>query len=384
MRWKKGFTIIELSMALVIISVLSGAGLTTANYYLKKSTLETTKTKLEKIQEALEIYQKVNGFLPCPSPLNVDRSNTSFGVSTAHTTTSASMALNGYVDVNSNAVRIGAVPTTTLNLPPSYSHDAWNSKYTYAVTRDLCLDSATYGTTVGAISIVNKDNVSLTASGHAAAYAVVSHGKLKKGAYNTDGTTRIACGSTEKDSENCNDDQTFRDMRIVEDHDTIANYSDDIILWLHKNYIGISAGGGGGSSDHTTDDNVHVGEDSFDSNTTGDQNTVIGKEGLNSNTTGSHNAASGYQALYSNTTGDHNIASGALALFNNTTGSDNTASGYETLHNNTTGSGHTASGSGALRNNTTGSDNTANGYQALFTNSFGNHNTASGYQALFS
>lgn len=123
----------------------------------------------------------------------------------------------------------------------------------------------------------------------------------------------------------------------------------------------------------TSNTNIALGLNAFNSNTTGIFSTAIGSYSLDANTTGSHNTAVGNFALSDNVTGEHNTAVGAMAL-RYSTGNNNTAIGYSALSNNTaysycTGLGYNAQVTGDRQVQLGGASDTIYAQKAVVTRS---------------
>lgn len=232
-----GFTLIELSIVLIIVALLVGSAMSMGSNAIKAAQRVTTQERMATIKMALESYVKVNGYLPCP----VDRAQTPRGNPTTFGREIRPCAASGaLVRVASNTVDIGAVPVRTLGLPDNYAADAWGNKFTYAATVALETD---YTNADAAISIYTGNrtgsNYRVTtnfagADGAGAAYVLVSHGPDGRGAYPLrSASIATACGTptnNENDIDNCDDNDSFWD-RIYNDGNLTASYFDDYILW---------------------------------------------------------------------------------------------------------------------------------------------------------
>jgi len=79
LREKKGFTLVELAIVLVIIGLIVGTGFTVWRTTLESTRLSTTKSHLENVKSAAINFAMANGRLPCPDstvpPNNTGQSN---------------------------------------------------------------------------------------------------------------------------------------------------------------------------------------------------------------------------------------------------------------------------------------------------------------------
>ena len=122
-------------------------------------------------------------------------------------------------------------------LQDRYAYDKWGSRLSYVVIKELAkatatLSSYTTSRTDGVILVADYEGNQVTESDSNVinAYIVISHGKDKKGGYLSSATQTAACGSTAKDSENCDGDATFIDSELNES-ETAANFYDDLVHW---------------------------------------------------------------------------------------------------------------------------------------------------------
>jgi prepilin-type N-terminal cleavage/methylation domain-containing protein len=243
-----GFTLIEIAIVMIIIGILI-AGITSMFMaQIKKQNIEETLNKISVIDEAVQTYARVNGRYPCAAAFDAppDGANAGgqvFGVEVdcavaavaGETVAEASDRGGPFGDI-----RIGAVPTRTLNIPDQYAFDAWGRRITYAVTETL-VNNATFDTTLGGISIVDSDAPpnSVIQPPNSAHYYIVSHGESGDGAVPRSGGVRLGCNPADLDSENCNDDSVFVETLISSDN---ANFYDDLTTRQIADIVSIPPG----------------------------------------------------------------------------------------------------------------------------------------------
>ena len=122
----------------------------------------------------------------------------------------------------------------------------------------------------------------------------------------------------------------------------------------------------GASIDAGTNQNVAIGENTFDASTNDAVgNVIVGYQAGSDVTTGDKNTAIGFETGNAITSGDNNTFVGALAGDAINTANDNTAIGYGSLTTAQTASGSVAIGLDAGGTITTGNRNIAIGYDAL-------------------
>lgn len=194
MNIKNGFTLIELTVVMVIIGLIVAGAAQAFSLWLTQHRLNVTNERIAMIDVALTNYVQENGDLPCAAP-RVDRGVPGYGresdcTDAAPTGTAQATGRGG------RRVRIGAVPVRTLDLSDEHMRDGWYNDFTYAVTEVLASDNPLFNNTLGAISVVDETGTSVITPDGSALYAVISHG------YQRDCVSGM-------DAENCDDDDVF-------------------------------------------------------------------------------------------------------------------------------------------------------------------------------
>jgi prepilin-type N-terminal cleavage/methylation domain-containing protein len=126
-----GFTLVEIAIAIFIITILLGSILVPLTTQIEQRQVSETQKMLEDIREALIGHAVAKGYLPCP-----DRTTTGGGGAndTAHDGVedhSAGSCLGP--SISAGAIRMGNVPWQTLGLGAS---DPWGNRFRYMVSRD--------------------------------------------------------------------------------------------------------------------------------------------------------------------------------------------------------------------------------------------------------
>ncbi|PZO82665.1 MAG: hypothetical protein DI626_09885, partial [Micavibrio aeruginosavorus] len=217
---ERGFTLVELSIVLVIIGILISALIPLFKTYTEQSHKKTQEARMGTVRTALADFiiadpkRAVNEKrFPCPASRTAPIGSADYGVEQC-ITGGAGTCSNGVCIASGTGgklVLIGAVPTRTLSIGGINMNDAFNNRYTYAVSMDLVQPNAMDSlTTEGAITMLDDSGVDITT---VAQFALVSHGRDGAGSYTAAGVRNGAsCRSTNRgDAENCNDDGVFRD-----------------------------------------------------------------------------------------------------------------------------------------------------------------------------
>jgi prepilin-type N-terminal cleavage/methylation domain-containing protein len=242
-RGVRGFTLVEISIVLVIIGVILAATLVGVGPVLESSRRSRTNGNLDRIDQALLVYVIENGCLPCPAAATNLASTTDAGWS--ETKAGAYYGPNGPTNqpcAGASCVAIrGIVPWNTLGIKQSDATDAWNDFITYAVDQSLVVTAqtsmartlpATYP--AGSLSVTNLNSAPQTG---AAAYVLVSHGPNRcfayPGTYNSNAITTGSCANTSA-SEQRNEPTNANGTAFVQDQPDLiqgTNYFDDIVRY---------------------------------------------------------------------------------------------------------------------------------------------------------
>lgn len=234
-----GFTLMELAIVMIISGVLISLLGSALVSYTKKSRITTTEFRMDKIQEALDQYLNVNGRYPCAAsrflgPDEVNFAEEQVAACRGGAVLAGTARVVGQSGATpANNVRIGAVPTRSLNLPDEFIADAWGHKFTYAVTENLAT-SGQYSADGGHIAVIDGRTPtanSIIFPDNSAHYVIVSHGRTGNGSYPIGSATipSVPCGSA-LDSFNCNDTSIFRSTLVNSDVGN-ATFFDDYVAF---------------------------------------------------------------------------------------------------------------------------------------------------------
>jgi prepilin-type N-terminal cleavage/methylation domain-containing protein len=180
MTWRKklarGFTLIEMSIVLVVIGLVLSGGLLAVAPVLQSSKTSETNQRLDRIEQALLVYAIRNGCLPCPADraLATTAAN-STTVGRAHA--GATYYANGCRGTACSNTE-GAVPWITLGLSEAEITDGFGARIEYALSPNLQNVSGLVRTPpssypAGSITVQTRLAGAVTAE---AAYVLVSHG----------------------------------------------------------------------------------------------------------------------------------------------------------------------------------------------------------------
>lgn len=235
-----GFTLIELSIGLTILSLLAAGALTVGGVMVEQQQFTGTNQRVADAKQALTDYFNVNGRLPCPARLNAGLTDTAFGTETdcGNTTApSGTTRIGGGAAYNNSAIRIGTLPARTLGLRDVAMSDEYGNRLWYAVSESFTL-AGNAANAAAAITIIDGagNNIALPttdARSPGAAFVVFSSGPGGKAAYRYQTASTIGTCANGIDVENCNNDGTFRDARFNNSASSAA-FFDDIVAWVPK------------------------------------------------------------------------------------------------------------------------------------------------------
>jgi prepilin-type N-terminal cleavage/methylation domain-containing protein len=226
-----GYTLVEISVVLVIISLLTAGGLTLGAGMVNQAAHIDTKKILDQIDQSLRDYYTVNGRLPCPASRTLAITDADFGREVGGGVCTGTGAITG--TSYSNDVRIGMIPVRALGLSDRAASDKYGNRILYAVTRQLT-DAGSFGASDGAVQVLPATGAAILTD---AAYFVWSAGKDHKGApLYTTAATPTTCSGTALDAENCDNDNIFRDAPF-NNGEVVANFFDDHTRWVPKFHL---------------------------------------------------------------------------------------------------------------------------------------------------
>lgn len=211
-----GFTLVELAIVMVVISLLLVALMGPLAAQQEQKAIMDTKRQMDEAKEALFGFLVSNGRLPCPSNPALPTTDANAGIAAA--------------SCPAGPAELGGLPWRTLGLKEV---DGWNHRFTYRVAS--AFTTAPTLASAGNIRLLPLAGsaTQLTSVGEVAA-VIVSHGHHAGGAWGTDGI-KLADSTDADEAENSNADQIFVDHANTATQPT-SPY-DDIVLWIPRNLV---------------------------------------------------------------------------------------------------------------------------------------------------
>lgn len=124
---KSGFSLIEISLVIVIIAVLVGMAVFSTQSRMDAARTYMTKQRMQTIIDAIDRYVEQYGKLPCPYDIGVARTAGGYGVGDEND------CINSGLIRISTDVYLGGVPFKTLGLDSQTAVDGWDMRFQYAV-----------------------------------------------------------------------------------------------------------------------------------------------------------------------------------------------------------------------------------------------------------
>lgn len=222
-RHQRGFTLIEMAVVLVIAGLLIGMLAPLLGQVLENNRTAATTAHLNTIEEALVVFVRANGRIPCPALPNA----TPLGTETGN--------CNGNNDD-------GIVPYRTLGLSEDVARDGYKNFFTYHVAEQYADTGLNPDITVGfctqnqTLTVQDASSGDL-APGQEVVYVLVSHGENGFGHYSPPGANQVNDNGGTHESENTDDDDVYVQTTPLAAGVTGGPY-DDTIRWRTRDQIG--------------------------------------------------------------------------------------------------------------------------------------------------
>lgn len=181
---KRAYSLLELSIVIMIVSILMSGGLSAAISSAHHKKLKITEDRINIISKAMTAFLATNKRLPCPaSPIVAKQISSDYG--TEGTAAGDCTTSGGYSSTSNTNIIYGMVPIRALGLESEMAEDGFESKFGYLVDNNFT-DSTSFGTAsaTGNIIIQNKTgSATLQTITSDAIFVLISYGSNKSGAY---------------------------------------------------------------------------------------------------------------------------------------------------------------------------------------------------------
>gem|GEM_PF-650927 len=249
-----GFTLLEMSMVIIIISVVTAMAVSSGISVVENSRQSSTLKKMAEIDKAMLAFRITNDRLPCPAGLTILKGATTYGIEASDAGTCISATQNNrYVNNSAGstvAVAEGAVPAVTLGLPADYMYDGWGRRIRYAVDVGMTYANSftnnPAGAKCGAITLRDTSGGAIRSDGTAlkgSIYALISHGSNGHGGYTNRGVIFNNGSSDADELVNCHCDASVVDTAYAANYVQKKNSTtfDDIVTYKERPQMQISS-----------------------------------------------------------------------------------------------------------------------------------------------
>ena len=206
---KKAFSLMELSIVILILAVLITGASTVAIGNINEAKINLTNERIQQIYKALGAYVAQNNALPCPAAITNDKFSINYGLEI--TSGGACTTATGvYVSGNASNLYYGMVPIKVLGLANDIAEDGFGSKFAYIVDKRMHISfgkiadppgsGTLYFQTVAPFeptssTMVIKECLSASCTtsrivSNYGAFAIISYGPNKSGAYSAESDQR--------------------------------------------------------------------------------------------------------------------------------------------------------------------------------------------------
>lgn len=230
---RAGFSLVELAIVLLVISVIAGSAMSVGLRKSESGLFTVNEKRMTMVEEGVAAYVSNRGFLPCPARPDLALTDANYGVENCAATC---------VGAAPNNFCTGMVPFVTLNISDELAFDGWGRRLTYGVDQRLTATAANFrdtnpddGNNATGLTVSIIGGAVRTAD---AIFVLVSHGPNGRCARDRNGAV-IGCAVAGNVDEQENGDA---DRIFVQSPNRQANY-DDVTRYMLKWQMIQRAGG---------------------------------------------------------------------------------------------------------------------------------------------
>lgn len=242
----RGFTLLELTIVLVIIAIIAGSALSVGTSRNEGAKLRETQAKLQRVEDAMIAFYILNGRLPCPAVASLAMDSPGFGQESREYGTCAevfpSPGGTPMAPAAAAGLRVGTVPTHALNIPSEFAQDGWGRKFTYAVDVHFAANAPTFAATASGGITIQDNQYTPNVRSEEAIFVLISHGPNGNGGWLA-GSGRDETPSHPGEFENAHDTANFDSINAIFTQAGRSATFDDIVIYRLKDQLVRSGGG---------------------------------------------------------------------------------------------------------------------------------------------
>lgn len=246
------FSIIELSIVILIISILVSGGLVASKSAINSAKVKITRDRIDLIYKSIILFVANNKRLPCPASLDNSKTNATYGNEAI-----TSGACSAFSSTSATNLSYGMVPVRSLGLPIEAAEDGFGNKFDYIIDKRFAIkysdalpngdsfegtqSSPNVGAATTALNII-KVQGSGTDLMTNAVLILMSHGANGFKAWPASGTAQNTTNSpTANENSNSRDENGNNYDNIFVNFSPDPNF-DDMLFFKNKQQIVIDAG----------------------------------------------------------------------------------------------------------------------------------------------
>ena len=184
-KQNKAFSLIELSIVLLIISIIASSALSISTNSIINNKIKVTNDRINQLYKAIGNFLVINGRIPCPASLIKNKINDpDYGREVGSDTNC--MGSGVYQSTYNAKLIIGAIPVKALGLETEMGEDGFESKFTYMIDKSFA-NKSNFGTSEykDIITVTEKMGGTDQISTSDAIFSIISHGSNKFGAFSS-------------------------------------------------------------------------------------------------------------------------------------------------------------------------------------------------------
>jgi prepilin-type N-terminal cleavage/methylation domain-containing protein len=242
---KSAYTLVELSIVILILAVLMTGSLTITIGSFNKAKKISTQNKINEIYKSLGKFLSENKRLPCPASLELKKNDNFYAVEYGSGSGCGTGVGSGVFKSPTNPnIFYGMIPAKTLNLPLSMGEDDFGSKISYVIDERFTTSfqefisntNSGFGTTQPYASIITVKEKPSSISRDItqdAILVIISHGFNKSGAFNANAQNQNPRSSDLDEGEN---EYNSFDNNFIYYSQNSAVF-DDVVFFKTRNQI---------------------------------------------------------------------------------------------------------------------------------------------------